>query len=214
MAADQISDPKARRVVWIALVTAVAIFILLWMLVIALFVNTSFFSLGWLEIIINWFGGLATVALTWLLFPAAISVVIGFFLEDIANAVERKHYPDLPPVTAISNVNLVLTTFRFLFIMIFLNILLLPFLLSGPIFPFVFYSINGYLISREYFEMVAFRRLGPSEARALRKKNSFQLFLVGVVIAFMLTIPILNLLAPIITTGIMVHLFEDFSNRT
>jgi uncharacterized protein involved in cysteine biosynthesis len=29
----------------------------------------------------------------------------------------------------------------------------------------------------------------------------------------MLTVPIVNLLAPIIATGMMVHLFEDFSNR-
>lgn len=212
-AAGQILDPKARRVVWIALVTAVAVFILLWTIVGALIVNTAFFSIGWFEIAIDWLGGLAVGILTWLLFPSAISAVIGFFLEDIANAVEQRHYPDLAPANPISTVNTMLTTFRFLAIMLFLNILMLPFLLTGPLFPFVFYSINGYLLGREYFEMVAFRRIGPSKARALRKKHAFQLFLVGVLVAFMLTVPIVNLLAPIITTGMMVHLFEDFSHR-
>ena len=210
---DQILDPKARRVVWIALATAVAVFVLLWTLVGALLINTVFFSIGWLEYAINWLGGLATGALTWLLFPAAISAVIGFFLEDIASAVERRHYPDLAPANAISTANTVLTTFRFLVILMSLNILMLPFLLTGPLFPFVFYSINGYLLGREYFELVAFRRKGPSEAKALRKKYAFQLFLVGIFVAFMLTVPIVNLLAPIITTGMMVHLFEDFSHR-
>jgi uncharacterized protein involved in cysteine biosynthesis len=213
MATDQILDPTTRRVVWIAFVTALAIFTLLWLLVGSLLINTAFFSIGWLEVAINWLGGLATGALTWLLFPAATSVIIGFFLEDIANAVERRHYPNLASTSPISTANTVLTTFRFLFIMLFLNILMLPFLLTGPLFPFVFYSINGYLLGREYFEMVAFRRIGLSEARALRKKNAFQLFLVGVLVALMLTVPIVNLLAPIITIGMMVHLFEDFRSR-
>jgi uncharacterized protein involved in cysteine biosynthesis len=213
-AVDQILDPKVRRIVWIALATAVAVFILLWTLVGSLLINTDFFSIGLLEVAIDWLGGLAVGALTCLLFPSAISVVIGFFLEDIANAVERKHYPDLAPANAISCANTVLTTLRFLAIMLFLNILMLPFLLTGPFFPFVFYSINGYLLGREYFEIVAFRRTGPSEAKALRQKHAFQLFLVGIFVAFMLTVPIVNLLAPIITTGMMVHLFEDFSHRT
>jgi CysZ protein len=213
MAAGQISDPKARRVVWIALATAVAVFVLLWTLVGLLLANTALSSIGWLDTAIDWLGGLATGVLTWLLFPAAISAVIGFFLEDIANAVERRHYPDLAPAfTATTGVTM-LTTIRFLAIMLSLNILMLPFLLTGPFFPFVFYSVNGYLLSREYFELVAWRHLGPAEAKALRKKNAFQLFFSGVIVAFMLTVPIVNLLAPIIATGMMVHLFVDFRNR-
>jgi len=212
-ATDQILDPKARRVVWIALATAIVVFVLLWVLVGALLINTASFSIGWLEIAINWLGGLATGALTWLLFPSAISAVIGFFLEDIASAVEQRHYPDLGPANVISTANTVLRTLRFLAIILSLNILMLPFLLTGPLFPFVFYSINGYLLGREYFELVAFRRTGTSEAKALRKKHAFQIFLVGIFVAFMLTVPIVNLLAPIITTGMMVHLFEDFSHR-
>ena len=213
-AAGQITDPKARQVVWIALATAGAIFVLLWTLVGFLLANTAFFSIGWLETVIDWLGGLAAGALTWLLFPAAISAVIGFFLEDIANAVERRHYPDLDPAFAKATSVTILTTLRFLAIMLTLNILMLPFLLTGPLFPFVFYSVNGYLLSREYFELVALRHLGPAEAKALRKKNAFQLFLTGVLVAFMLTVPVLNLLTPIIATGMMVHLFEDFNNRT
>lgn len=213
MAADQIFDPKARRVVWFSLATAVTIFILLWLIIGTLLANTAFFSISWLNTTINWLGGLATGALTWLLFPAAISIAIGFNLENIADAVERRHYPDLDPANVISNTHTLLATFRFLFIMLILNILMLPFLLIGPLFPFVFYSINGYLLSREYFDMVAMRRVTPSEASALRKKNAFKLFLVGVFVALMLTLPVVNILAPIITTGMMVHLFEDYSNR-
>ena len=212
-ATDQILDPLTRRVVWTALIFGVGIFILVWTLVGALIFNTTFFTIGWLDLAINWLGGLATGALTWLLFPSAISVIIGFFLEDIANAVERKHYPHLAPINAISTINKVLIIFRFLTIMLLLNIIMLPFLFTGPIFPIIFYSVNGYLFGREYFELVAFRRMGIPEANALKKKNAIQIFLVGVFVTVLLTVPFLNLLTPIIITGMMVHLFEDFRSR-
>jgi CysZ protein len=212
-AAQQISDPRARRVIWIALAAAAGVFIVLWVLVGFLLANTALFSIGWLETAIDWLGGLATGVLTWLLFPAAISVVIGLFLEDIASAVEQRHYPDLEQAHGLSTSDTLLTTLRFLAIMLTLNILMLPFLLTGPLFPFVFYSVNGYLLSREYFELVALRRMAPAEAKALRKHNSMKLFMTGVLIAFMLTIPIVNLLVPIIATGMMVHLFEEFRKR-
>ncbi len=211
--AQQISDPKARRVVWIALAAALGVFILLWSSIGFLLANTALFSIGWLETAVDLLGGLATGVLTWLFFPAAISVVIGLFLEDIAGAVEARHYPNLEPAPGLNLGDTIFTTLRFVSIMLVLNILMLPFLLTGPFFPFVFYSVNGYLLSREYFELVAQRRLGRVEAKALRKRNAMKLFITGVLIAFMLTIPIVNLLAPIIATGMMVHLFENFRSR-
>ena len=212
-AAQQISDPRARRVVWIALLAAAGVFIALWALIGFLLANTALFTIGWLETAIDLLGGLATGVLTWLLFPATISAVIGLFLEDIASAVEERHYPKLGPAHGTEFSDTVITTLKFLGIMLVLNILMLPFLLTGPLFPFVFYSVNGYLLSREYFELVALRRVTSLEAQALRKRNALKLFLTGVLVAFLLTVPIVNLLAPIIATGMMVHLFEDFRNR-
>jgi CysZ protein len=212
-AAQQISDPRARRVIWFALAAAAGVFVLLWVVIGFLLANTALFSIGWLETAIDWLGGLATGVLTWLLFPAAISAVIGLFLEEIASAVEARHYPGLESPRGQTLSDTVLTTLRFLAIMLALNILMLPLLLTGPLFPFVFYSVNGYLLGREYFELVALRRLGPAEATVLRKNNGFKLFVTGALIAFLLTVPVVNLLAPIIATGMMVHLFEDFRNR-
>lgn len=209
-AAQQISDPRARRVIWFALAAAVGVFVLLWTVVGFLLANTALFSIGWLETAIDWLGGLATGVLTWLLFPAAISAVIGLFLEEIAAAVEGRHYPHLEQPRGLNLSDTILTTLRFLAIMLALNILMLPLLLTGPFFPFVFYTVNGYLLGREYFELVALRRLSPLEATALRKQHGFKLFLTGALIAFLLTVPVVNLLAPIIATGMMVHLFEGF----
>ena len=72
----------------------------------------------------------------------------------------------------------------------------------------VFYLLNGYLLGREYYELVSLRRLAPDRAKALRRGLRSRVFLAGVVIAFLLTLPLVNLITPIIATGFMLHVFE------
>ncbi len=97
--------------------------------------------------------------------------------------------------------------------MVGVNLVILIFLLFPPVFPFVFFGVNGYLMGREYFELVALRRLQPAEAKALRKRHQGTLFAAGVIAAFVLTVPFVNLLAPIIATAAMVHLLEGWRTR-
>jgi len=91
-----------------------------------------------------------------------------------------------------------------------LNLLLLPFYLLllwfPPAYAVLFYGVNGYLLGREYFEQVAMRRLDPEAARRLRRAHQGRIVLAGVAIAFLLTVPILNLIAPVLATAFMVHL--------
>ena len=144
------------------------------------------------------------------MFPAVISVVIGLFLEDIAAAVEARHYPDLSQPEEQSVLPALIVALRYLGVLVALNLVLLVFLLLGPLFPFVFYAVNGYLLGREYFELVAMRRLGPDAARRLRLAHKGELFLAGVVMAFLLTVPVVNLLAPVVITATMVHLIQGW----
>jgi uncharacterized protein involved in cysteine biosynthesis len=103
---------------------------------------------------------------------------------------------------------------KFLGITLALNLLVLLFLIVPPVFPFVFYGVNGYLLSREYFEVVAARRMPAPAVRELRKKHMRRLFLSGLVVAFLLTVPIVNLLAPIVGTAAMVHIFHRLRGAT
>ncbi len=206
----QLSDPAIRRVVLIALAVAVVVALGLWGTAGFLLTGTSLFSIGWLETAIDALGAVATLVLTWLFFPGVISAVIGFLLDDVAKAVENKHYPDLPAPRHIPLGETIAGTARFLGVMLLLNFFLLFFLFTGPLFPFVFYGVNGYLISREYFELVASRRLDPAEAKALRKSHRWTVFVAGIAVAFLLTVPVVNLLAPIIGTAALVHLFHGW----
>ncbi len=190
------------------------VFTVLWVGIGFLLTSTVFFATGWLETAVDLLGGLATLILTWFLFPGIMSALIGLFLEDIAGAVEARHYPSLPKAKGLPATAAVLTTLRFLGVVIILNISLLIFLLFPPVFPFVFYAVNGYLLSREYFELVALRRIGPEEMRSLRRAHRGRLFMAGVVITLLLTVPLVNLLAPIVATAAMVHLFEGWREKS
>ncbi len=205
---DQLSDRATRKYMWLSIISALITFVLLWSVVGWLLRETSISNIGWLEGAIDLLGGIATLALTWFLFPATVSAVIGLFLDQVADCVENRHYPNLPTAAGLPMGESIMMSMKFLGILIALNILMLPFLFLGPLFPFVFYLVNGYLLGREYFELVASRRLPPAEVTRLRKARQGSVMAVGVVIAFALTVPVVNLLMPVVATSAMVHLFE------
>jgi uncharacterized protein involved in cysteine biosynthesis len=169
----------------------------------------------WLHWIIEILGGLATLALSWLLFPGIAGIVVSFYLDTVAEAVEARHYPGLTPGRRQPLGELILEGLRFAGISVLLNLVALPVYLFIPaINLFVFYGLNGYLLSREYFELVAFRRLSPPEARRLRRAYPGQMLLVGVLIAFLLTVPVVNLIAPVFATALMVHVFHSLTGTS
>ena len=224
-ALSQLGDMSFRRVLWIGLAGSAGMFVFLWLAVGFFLFNTEFFNfsglLGVLNTALEWltdiFGIAAVVFLSWLLFPAVVSVIVSFFLEDAAQAVEAKHYPNLPQSRRQGVTEALGVTLKFAGLAILLNILALPvyamLFFIGPFNFFVFYALNGYLLGREFFELVAHRRATPDQARHLRRAHKGQLFLAGVVIAFMMTIPIVNLIAPVIATAAMLHLTQNWRSR-
>lgn len=207
-AVGQLGDRAIRRAVWISLGLSAGVLAGLWAAIGYMLAATQVFQTGWMEMAVDLLGGAAAVVFTWLLFPAVVSAFIGLHVEGITRAVESRHYPGLPPAPGESLASSILTAARFSGLMVVLNLAALVFLLVPPLFPFVFLTVNGYLLSREYFELVAHRRVGAEEARALRKAHRTHLFASGVVIALLFTVPGVNLLAPVVATAAMVHLFE------
>ena len=206
----QLRDPSTIKMVWMCFGIVICIFLVLLMSIDITLRFTSFFQTGWLESISDTLGRLLTLIITWLLFPAAISSVIGFFLDRVTSAVESRHYPLLPPVVAPSIFDSIFIAIKFFIVLVCLNILLLLFIFTGPFYIILYYLVNGYLISREFFELIASRRLDTSEIRTMRKKFRFSLILIGTAFAFLMTVPVINLLMPIVATATMVHLFENW----
>ena len=86
-----------------------------------------------------------------------------------------------------------------------LNLIALPlYLVPGANIP-VYLALNGYLLGREYFTLVAGQRLPLGELDQLRR-GSGDGWLAGALIALMLMIPGFNLIAPVVAIAFMVHL--------
>ena len=198
-----------RRVVVLSLGLAVLTFALLWLGIAATLYNTAFFDWRPLNWLVDLLGGFGVLVLSWLLFPAVVTLIMGFYLERVAAAVEARDYPGRgpprrQPVGEILGVMLRLTGLTLV-----LNVLALPIYLLVPgINLFLFLAVNGYLLGRGYFEVVSLRRLDAAAARAVRNRFGLRVFLGGVVIAGMFALPFVNLVAPVIATAFMLHVFE------
>ena len=82
-----------------------------------------------------------------------------------------------------------------------------------PAAPFVFLGLNGYLLGREYFDLVARRRLGRDGARRMRKRHGLQIWAAGILMAAPLTVPVVNLAIPILGAATFTHLFHRLAER-
>jgi uncharacterized protein involved in cysteine biosynthesis len=208
-AVGALGEQPMRRVVGLSLALAILIFAVLWLAIAALLYHTTFFDWRVLNWLVNLLGGLTVLGLTWLLFPAVVTLIMSFYLERVAAAVEATDYPERGPPRLQPLGEIVVITLRLTILTLILNLLALPvYLLFPGINIFLFLALNGYLFGRGYFEVVALRRLDVGEARAVRSRFAGRIFLGGVVIAGLFALPLVNLVAPVIATAFMLHIFE------
>jgi CysZ protein len=207
-AIGQLRDPRILRLLGFSVLLGIASFAAVWLGIAFLLTHTSVTRIGWLETAIDLLGGLATLVLTWLLFPLVLSACVCLFLDSVAAAVEARHHPELPPAPGLPWWQSLAVSARFLVAVIVCNVLLLALLLVPPVYPVAYVLVNGALVGREYFELIALRRCSPGMTRQLRRRHLPELLLMGIVVTVMLTVPLLNLITPVIGTAAMVHRFE------
>jgi CysZ protein len=216
-ALGQFGDPRFRRVLLRALgLTIAALALVFWAVMLGvgwLLPETVTLpwigEIGFLDSLVSWAAvGLMLVLSVVLMVPAAAAVV-GFFLDDIAAAVEARHYPALPPVTGLGLGQQAADALGFLGLVLAANLVALAiYLMVPPLAPFVFWGVNGFLLGREYFGLVAMRRLGREGAAALRRRHGWRIWVAGTAMAVPLSVPILNLVVPIIGVAVFTHQFH------
>lgn len=209
----QLPTPPFQRVLLLSLLGSVATAIVLWFIVDLALINTDFVGIGWLDSITDILGSVAAIVLLVLLFPAFVGVFAGFMVETVCRAVEARYYPQLPEARQQSILEAALTGLRFGALLIVANLLVLPLYLIPLVNIFVYWVLNGYLLGREYFELVAYRRLDPAQTKALRRRNRLQMFAGGLVLAAIALVPIVNLFLPLIGTALLLHIFETIRTR-
>jgi CysZ protein len=208
-AVAEVLDPGLRRLLVLSVVLAGAVLAALaaglgWLLH-----HTSLFAIWYLDRAVELLGGLAILGLSWLLFPAVATLVLGFFLDGALAIVEARRYPGLAPANRQSLPAALVGALRLAGLAIALNLLVLPaYLLLPGLNLVLFYAINGWLLGREYFELAALRRFAPGEVRRLWRAHRLRLVAGGAAVAFLLTLPLINLAAPLIGAIFMLHVVE------
>lgn len=208
----QLSDPRLRRVLRIGILSALACWATLAVVASVAVKHTHFFDQSWADAGTGLALGLVAVVVPVLFFSALATFVMSFFLEDIAAVVESRHYPGLGPSRRVPWRETLISSTRFLVVMVAVTLLAAPVYLALLFFGLgliLNYLVNGYLLGREYYELVASRRLTPDQVRAQLHLHFTRLWLCGTVINFLFQIPLLNLAAPVLATAFMVHINQS-----
>ncbi|SDJ59585.1 EI24 domain-containing protein [Aliiruegeria lutimaris] len=157
--------------------------------------------------------GVMLVASIFLMVPVA-SAFTGFFLDEVADAVESRHYPFLPPADTVHWGEAFKDSVNFLGVIIAVNLVaLILYFIVGPFAPIMFWMVNGFLLGREYFQLVAMRRVGREGARAARRRHMPTIWLAGTLMAAPLSIPIVNLFVPILGAATFTHLYHRLETQ-
>ncbi|WP_434621925.1 EI24 domain-containing protein [Tabrizicola sp. M-4] len=221
-ALGQWTDARFRRVVLLGVALTLALLVAVYALMLVaiqwLVPETTTLPLlgpvGGLDTLLS-FGSilLMLLASVFLMVPVA-SAFTGLFLEDVVDAVEDRHFPTLPDARPQRLSEGLIGAVNFFGIALAANLIALflwPF--AGPLVPVLFWSVNGYLLGREYFTLVAQRRIGRDEAKALWRANKARIWGAGVLMAAPLSIPLVNLLIPVFGVATFTHLFHRLNRR-
>lgn len=209
LAIGQLADPPFRRLVLQGIAVSLALLLGLAAVISFLLAYAVPADWHWATAPAAAFGGLAGLVLAWLLFPAVSAIAAGILGDRLARAVERQHYPSAPEARAGGVAESVGTSLRLVLAGIVLNLIAIPvYLLAPGINLMLFLALNGYLISREYFESAAIRRFSSDTARSVRHRRRIGLWAGGMALAALLAVPGLNLLVPYLGFAAMVHIVE------
>ena len=143
------------------------------------------------------------------LFGAIAAMIAGLFVDRVARVVELRYYPGLPPARTSGIGEQISGGLSFFVAFLALNLLVLPLYLIWGVDVPIFLGLNGYLLGREYFELVALRRVDRRTARLLWRSHRLRLILCGALIAAFSFVPFANLLTPVLATAFMLHIFQD-----
>ena len=218
----QIGDPRFRRVLLLGIILTIALLVavfagFLWLLQVMVGDQATIPLIGqvtWLDDLLSWTSFIVMIFLSVFLMVPVASAITSMFLEDVAQAVEDRHYPHLTAADKVGFFEASKDTVNFLGVLIAANIFaILLYLLFAPAAIFIFWGLNGFLLGREYFILVAMRRVGRIRAKELRKKHLGTIWLAGSLMAVPLSIPLLNLAIPILGAATFTHIYHKLPGR-
>lgn len=219
----QMGTPPFRRILLKAVGLALLLIVLIGISLQRVFSWLATTGAGWAEVTTGLAPHAAWDVLVWIvsiaaslgillggifLMPAVTAFVGSFFVDEIAEHVEREHYPAEPLGRALPLGRATLEGSKTALLALLVYLVALPFLLFAGIGVFIFFFATAYLLGREYFELVAMRFLPPADAKALRRLHRGTVFMAGLAMAAFVSIPIVNLATPLFATALAVHVYK------
>ncbi len=132
----------------------------------------------------------------------AISMVVGGTLFDIAaERVEKKI--GAPVARAVPIQQGLLNGLRIALPALALNLLVIPLYFIPVVNAVTFYTLNGFLMGREYATVTAARHMSYQDAVAFRKRHGMSVFMVG------LACSLVPFLAPLVGASAMTRLIHS-----
>lgn len=221
-ALGQLGDRRFRRVLLIGAALSLALLVAVYALFLMVIqwatpdaIDIPFVGpVEGLHTLLSWASALFMVGLSVFLMMPVASAFTGLFLEDVAQAVEDRHYPNLPEVRPVPLMDNLIESANFFAVLVAVNVgALVLYGFVGPFIPVVFWAVNGFLLGREYFTMVATRRIGRDGAKRLRRRHGGQIWLAGTLMAAPLSLPLVNLLIPVLGAATFTHLFHRLNGK-
>jgi uncharacterized protein involved in cysteine biosynthesis len=142
------------------------------------------------------------------LMPAVTAFAGTFFVDEIAELVERRHYAADPPGRALPFLRALFEGSKTALLAIAVYVCAVPFLLVAGLGLVIMFLATAYLLGREYFLLAAMRFRSADEARTVYRANRTSVFLAGMLIAIFVSIPLLNLATPLFAMALMVHMHK------
>lgn len=162
----------------------------------------------WAETLAAIGAGLVLLVAFFFMMAPVTAIFAGLYLDDVAGRVEARHYGQDSKGVPLSGFRSVQTSLQFALVILFVNIAVLPLIFTG-IGAVALIVANAYLLSREFFEMIAMRHMPVDEARLLRRENTPRVFAAGLVPALLSIIPVVNLVVPLFSTSYFMHIFKQ-----
>ncbi|MCW3477759.1 EI24 domain-containing protein [Limobrevibacterium gyesilva] len=164
---------------------------------------------GWWSWLAALLGGVGSAILALFLFLPLATVIASLFVDRIADAVERRFYPGLPPAhpapLAQQVWDGVVLGLRVLVMQIVALVLTLLLPGVGLVLGWV---VAAWAIGRGLFVAVAMRRMDRAAASALYRRRRLAVLAQGGLMTAGSLVPLLNLLAPVLGTAAMVHVLH------
>jgi len=222
LALAQLGDPRFRRVLFLGILLTIALLVasyagLLWLVHTMVGEESTLPVLGevrWLNDLLSLSSFIFMIVLSVFLMVPVASAITSMFLDEVAQAVEDRHYPALAPVPGVPFGDALRDTINFLGLLIGANILaIVLYVFFAPAALFIFWGLNGFLLGREYFTLAAMRRIGRDGAKELRSRHTGTIWLAGTLMAIPLSVPLVNLLIPILGAATFTHIYHLLEER-